>query len=677
MPILSLNRSSSHVLGLYFAFLLLAGLGIDSARAQSDKFGTDFSSLGQAAQTANVVVSIEPSDTTIAPGGQLVLAITLNHKPGWHAHTNDPKLPLAWEEIGFVAIPTTIEISGPEGIAVGAIQWPKVHTIDLDLTGSGTPEPYGVFEGRATAFVPVTLPADAAGRVELVAKVGYQACDDTTCDRPQMESHPVEIAIDPAGPTEPMLAAAIFADFDPAILDEPPPVTPSSDTPPSETPAAGGRIAGETVPISFFRLLVVGLSGALGGLILNLTPCVLPVIPIKVMTLVKHGGERRARTLMLGGWMALGVVTFWVVIGLPMAFLNTAFDPSRLLFGNWWVTLSLGLLIALLGVGIMGLFTINLPQSVYAINPKADTPHGSFLFGVMTAVLGLPCFGFVAGGLLIGGATMPPIQIMAVFGGLGVGMASPYLVLAAFPKLVERIPRTGPASELVKQVMGLLMFAAAAFFIAVGTYMLILEMPWLATNMKWWLVELFIGAAGVWLVLRTFQITRRAGPRVVFTLVALAGVLGMGWLAAGSTTQSKVEYLARASVAESDEYVLGTWNHYTPARFEKALADGKVVMIDFTAEWCLNCKAYKRAVLDRDPVKSRLQAGDVVAFEGDTTLATSSASMLMEELEVTGIPLLAIWGPGIEQPLFSTQATGAEVVRRIDQALGVRETASQ
>ncbi|VAX37935.1 hypothetical protein MNBD_PLANCTO03-2254, partial [hydrothermal vent metagenome] len=385
MPILPLSRSSARVLGLCLALLLLAGLGADPARAQPDKFdkfGKGLSGLGQTAQTTNVVVSVEPSDTTIAPGGQLLLAITLSHKPGWHVHTNDPKLPPAWEEIGFVAIPTTIEISGPEGTAVGTIQWPEVHTIDLDLTGSGTPEPYGVFEGRAIAFVPVTLPAEAAGRVELVAKVGYQACDDTTCDRPQKESHAVELTIDPGGPTEPTLAGALFADFDPAILDQAPPAEPRSETPPTEAASTS-----QTVPISFFRLLVIGLSGALGGLVLNLTPCVLPVIPIKVMTLVKHGGERRARTLMLGAWMALGVVAFWVAIGLPMAFLNSAFDPSRLLFGHWWVTLTLGLIIALLGVGIMGLFTITLPQSVYAINPRADTPHGSFLFGVMTAVL--------------------------------------------------------------------------------------------------------------------------------------------------------------------------------------------------------------------------------------------------------------------------------------------------
>src|SRR5262249_2310417 len=155
------------------------------------------------------------------------------------------------------------------------------------------------------------------------------------------------------------------------------------------------------------------------------------------------------------------------VIGLPMAFVSSL-DPTRFLFGHWWVTLGIGLLIALMGLGIMGLFSINLPQAVYMINPKADTAHGSFLFGVMAGGLGLPCFAFVAGGLLAGAAALPTLTILIIFTCLGIGMGVPYLILAAKPGLIEKIPRTGPASELVKQVMGLLILAAAGLFVSVA-----------------------------------------------------------------------------------------------------------------------------------------------------------------------------------------------------------------
>ena len=98
---------------------------------------------------------------------------------------------------------------------------------------------------------------------------------------------------------------------------------------------------------------------------------------------------------------ALGVFAFWLAIGLPVVLFASVTDPSRI-FGIWWVTFGIGAIIGIMGIGIMGLFTLSLPQSAYMVNPKADNAWGSFLFGVMTAVLGLPCFGFIA--------ATPPLQ---------------------------------------------------------------------------------------------------------------------------------------------------------------------------------------------------------------------------------------------------------------------------
>ena len=679
MPIQPHIRSLRPVLGplAHILCLVLALLvGAQTTLAQPERPDKSFGDFGfGAAPAAPVTVRVEPSASTLTPGGRLVLAVTLDHQPKWHSHTSNPQPPESWD---FDAIPTVIKVAGPDGLLQGRIQWPEEHVITADLGGTGTPEPYAVYEGTATAFVPIQLPADAGGAIELTKSVSYQACDDTTCDRPQNETFTVFLTIDPTAPETPAVVTPPFDQFDAAAGY----ATLATATEPGTSETQGGADTADTSGLIEFKsaasrsLLALGFLAAVGGFVLNLTPCVLPVIPIKVLTLVKHGGESRARTIGLGVWMALGVVAFWVAMGVPMAFISKGLDPSRLLFGNWWVTLAIGLLIAFLGVGIMGLFTINLPKAVYAVNPKADSPHGSFLFGVMTAVLGLPCFGFVAGGLLVGAATMSAAQIMSVFGGLGVGMALPYLVLAAFPKLLDRIPRTGPASELVKQVMGLLLFAGAAFFIAVGIYTLILERPWLATNMKWWGAVLFIALAGLWLVFRTFQISKKPLPRVFFTIVAVAGSLSFGWFAADSTASSKATYLARAATGESDEYVAGAWNDYTPARYEKALADGKVVMVDFTADWCINCKAYKRLVLDRDPVLSRIQRDDVVVFEADTTSKTDPANDLMDDLGIAGIPHLAILGPGLASPLLSNSASGSEVVSRLDRAAGNPSTSA-
>ena len=191
--------------------------------------------------------------------------------------------------------------------------------------------------------------------------------------------------------------------------------------------------------------------------------------------------------------------------GIPVAFIsNFKFADPSTIFGIWWVTGIIGLVIALMSLGIMGLFQIKLPQKVYMVNPKADSAWGAFVFGIMTAVLGLPCFGFVAGALLAGAATMPSILVLTVFAFMGIGMAAPYVVLAMFPKLIEKLPRTGPASELIKHIMGLLMLGAAAYFL--GTAVIAYGIghdwtfPWWGKAVHWWAIGFVVSplVSGLW-----------------------------------------------------------------------------------------------------------------------------------------------------------------------------------
>ncbi|QOJ16611.1 MAG: thioredoxin family protein [Phycisphaeraceae bacterium] len=643
----------------------------------------------------------EPS---IAPGGQATLGVILHMAPTWHIQAGAGS---GDESGGFIA--TSIALTLPDGFTAGDIRWPKSHTF---LAGEGefVQEVKG-YEGTILVAIPVRAPAGASpGEYPFTASITYQACDPLVCDMPKeaVVRGTLVVAAEPAGepgshlePWKRDLFAAIPRHGSPAppsaggtnATDDgtgpiAPPALTGHDTPGAAPTQGGGTTPPATTPRpTFFGYELPDTSGALGtvllllfsvlgGFILNLTPCVLPVIPIKILTISQHAGSP-GKSLVLGLWMALGVVAFWVAIGVPAAFFTTLADPSRL-FGIWWLTLGIGALIGIMGLGIMGLFMIQLPQSVYAINPKADSPGGSFMFGVMTAVLGLPCFGFVAGALLAGSATLPPATIILIFTSLGIGMAAPYLVLSARPGLVNKIPRTGPASELVKQVMGLLLIAAAAYFIGAGLIALVSEKPYMARQLHWWAVAVFVSIAGLWLVVRTFQISKKPLPRLSFLLVGVLLGAAATLYALDSTAKARFNWLAmeEARADSGGAYATGVWNEFTPAAFQAAREAGHVVVLDFTAEWCINCKILKASVLNRDPVRTALGSKDVVSFTVDLTSTEAPGWRMLRDLGRTGIPLLVIYTPGVDEPWQANAYTPQQVMEALDAARATRLAAT-
>ncbi len=610
-----------------------------------------------------VTLRVVPSKRKVAPGEELVLAVEFDIHPGWH--TWPAGEPVRVPELeDWQSIPTELRIQA-DGIArVGPVQWPEAHLIATGAVSPGKVVKIPMYEGRQVAFVPLIIRPDTAlGNAAIEAEFYYQACDDSMCDRPRTieATIPIEIIASPI-PGASIPDDPIFASFDQRVFSRQAQWT---DAPPQATEPTSPRpdFLGISLPENA-GIFVLALVSGIGGLILNLTPCVLPVIPIKIMAISQHAGSV-GKSLRLGLWMALGVVAFWAALAIPVLLLrsaveNTFTDPSRLIFGTWWVTLAIGVLIFAMGLGIMGMFSITLPQKVYMLNPRADSPFGSFLFGVMTAILGLPCFGFVAGALLAGAATLPASHIVTIFTSLGVGMALPYLVLSARPQWVEKIPRTGPASELVKQVMGLLLLAASAFFIGAGVIALVQHtvddpsgLPWWWKQVHWWFVTLFSAAAGIWLAWRTFQITRRAWIRAMSVLIALvlAGVSG-AW--------------AGAQTIEARDHF---WIPYTPEALEQGIAEGKIVVIDFTAEWCLNCKALA-VILNSSPVRDELLKGDVLPLLADNTVDSAPGWDLMAELGQTGIPLLVVYGPGLDQPWQANSYTAQTVLDAIRRARG-------
>jgi thiol:disulfide interchange protein DsbD len=219
--------------------------------------------------------------------------------------------------------------------------------------------------------------------------------------------------------------------------------------------------------------------------------------------------------------------------------------------------------------------------------------------------------------------------------------------------------------------MGLLLLGAAVFFAGTGLIALVLEQPWMGRQLHWWVVVLCCLAAAVWMVMRTFQITSRPGPRVVFTLLGVVVAVVPVLFALSLTRNAKTAYLAQAearAAAEDGRVLTGVWMDWTPKLLERARATGKVVVVDFTADWCINCKALKATVLGLDPVKSELTTDDVVLLTVDLTSTAAPGWAYLESLGQSGIPLLVVYTPGKDAPWMSNAYTPALVLEALRQA---------
>ncbi|MEM7624637.1 MAG: cytochrome c biogenesis protein CcdA [Planctomycetota bacterium] len=625
-------------------------------------------SFGMADAPEPVTASVAVMSPEVAAGNPTAIAVVIEIAEPYHINPDEARSGPPWFEGQY---PTTLRVvSSPDDARLGRVQFPEPHGYEV----SYAEQEILVYDGQVVLYLPVLIDAEAApGPRAFQLELEYQACDPQVCLMPAFID--LEASFDVIAPGTAASAGtaedtvALFADFDPAGWSEvgEDAGTPGPDASEQNESQSESITPSEAEPATLAKLLSTLAIAVAAGFLLNFTPCVLPVVPLKVMSLAKHGetGGGRGRTVYLAVLMAAGIVGFWLVIAGALVLLKQ-FEQVNQLFQYASVNLVVGGVIAVLAVSMLGMFTINLPRVVYQINPTGDTALGSLGFGVMTAVLATPCAGPLMGGAVAWAATQGAGTTLATFTALGLGMALPYLVLTLFPGLVNKMPRAGAGSELLKQTMGVLMLAAAAFFVGTGIVALTSDGTAANSRVHWWAVGGFIVAAGLWLIVRgvakVCQTHRGRG---------ITGVTGVLLIAAGGWVGFELTR-PDAAVAGTGEAQTGIpWVYYTPERLAEQRAAGRTVVLDFTADWCLNCKALEKTVLENERVASRLREDGVVPMKVDITSSRNVAGTdLLKAMGRVTIPLLVVLDGGGDEVFKADFYTVDQVVDALDRAQG-------
>ena len=382
------------------------------------------------------------------------------------------------------------------------------------------------------------------------------------------------------------------------------------------------------LPLSKYLPILGGML--LGGLILNLMPCVFPVIGLKIMGFVQQAGADRRKVALHGLTFTSGVlVSFGVISGILFAARAAAGTGGDAIgwgyqLQNPWVVLCLMLLMFVLALNMFGLFELGTSATSVGGSLQSKQGYGgSFFSGVLATVVATPCSAPFLGVALGAAIALPAFQFFTAFGAMAVGLSLPYLALSMFPKLLNFLPRPGAWMESFKQGMSFLLFATAGYLLWVYAGQIGLD------NLLGPLFGLSSIAIAAWIHGRWNLPHRPRSTRHVALLLTLffaaAGIL----LAVPPKKSSLV------------------WEPWTQERVESLLDEGKPVFIDFTAQWCATCQVNKRTAYSAEVVQIIKYKG-VVALKADKTRPSPEIDAKLQELGRTAIPVNVLLVPGRE-----------------------------
>ena len=409
---------------------------------------------------------------------------------------------------------------------------------------------------------------------------------------------------------------------------------------------------------------ILGLA-FLGGLILNLMPCVLPVLSLKLLAVAKQSG--RAHGEIRAGFLASAagiLVSFLVLAGAAIALKALGLRVGwGIQFQQPLFLAVMALVVTLFAYNLFGFFEIGLPRWAAALGTGGSAPVGTgstrrrlgnhFLTGAFATLLATPCSAPFLGTALGFALARGPSEIVLIFATLGLGLALPYLLIAASPRLIGWLPRPGAWMVVLRRILGLALAGTAVWLLSV----LVAQVGLVAT--------LGVGALLIGLGLVLWH--GHTGGERRFATPALAGILAVAAVALPAVLAERAGQGKPAQISVA----AGEWQPFEPDRIAGLVAQGKIVFVDITADWCITCRVNKALVLDKEQVRERLKADNVIAMRGDWTRPSDEISLYLERFGRYGIPFDAVYGPGSPTGAALPELLSVdEVLQMLDRASG-------
>jgi thiol:disulfide interchange protein DsbD len=391
--------------------------------------------------------------------------------------------------------------------------------------------------------------------------------------------------------------------------------------------------ANATQVIGFFTALVLAL---IGGIILNLMPCVFPVLSIKALSLVSHADQSPAQIRLQGVVYTLGVLVSFALLALLLILLKAggAQIGWGFQFQSPLFVLALAYLMFAVGLSLSGVFYIG-GAAVGVGTSLTDKPgySGSFFTGVLATIVATPCTAPFMAAALGYALTQPAVKLLAIFLSLGLGLALPYLLLTSWPRLQRWLPRPGQWMERAKQVLAFPMYAAAiwlvwvlvqqagvdAIVVALGGMLLIAFAAWLYNS-----------------TLASSNTARNLGTISALVLLLLALVIGYR----GVKSSSAIAATSSIKTAEQN------WESYSDSRLRELLGEGKPVFLNFTASWCISCLVNERVALSDVKVKESFKQAGITYLKGDWTNRDAEITNFLKKFNRSGVPLYVFYPAG-------------------------------